>query len=80
MKTLPAEFRRRVIALADDGMTTGEIAEVLGAGAIWVRSIEALRKSGASIERESRADKRTSPNAKAAASASKSRPGPAPAG
>jgi transposase len=60
MKTLPAEFRHRVIALTDDGMTTSEIAEVLGTSASWVRSIKALHKSGASIEPKSRANKRTS--------------------
>lgn len=60
MKTLPAEFRHRVIALTDDGMTTSEIAEVLGTSATWVRSIKALHKSGASIEPKSRANKRTS--------------------
>jgi len=60
MKTLPAEFRHRVIALTDDGMTTGEIAEVLGVSGAWVRSIKALYRSGASIEPKSRANKRTS--------------------
>jgi transposase len=60
MKTLPAEFRHRVIALTDDGMTTSEIAEVLGVSGAWVRSIKALHQSGASIEPKSRANKRTS--------------------
>ncbi len=60
MKTLPAEFRHRVIALTDDGMTTAEIAEVLGVSGAWVRSIKALHNSGASIEPKSRANKRTS--------------------
>ena len=60
MKTLPAEFRHRVIALTDDGMTTSEIAEVLGVSGAWVRSIKALHKSGASLEPKSRANKRTS--------------------
>ncbi len=59
MKTLPAEFRYRVIALTDDGMTTSEVAEVLGVSGAWVRSIKALHKSGASIEPKSRANKRT---------------------
>ena len=59
MKTLPAEFRHRVIALTEDGMTTSEIAEVLGVSGAWVRSIKALHKSGASIEPKSRANKRT---------------------
>jgi transposase len=60
MKTLPAEFRHRVIALTDDGMTTGEIAEALGTSATWVRSIKALHKSGVSLEPKSRANKRRS--------------------
>lgn len=60
MKTLPAEFRRRVIVLTDDGMTTGEIAEVLGVSGAWVRSIKALHRSGAPLEPKSRANKRTS--------------------
>jgi transposase len=60
MKTLPAEFRHRVIALTDDGMTTSEIAEVLGTSATWVRSIKALHKAGKPIEPKSRANKRTS--------------------
>ena len=60
MKTLPAEFRHRVIALTGVGMTTREIAEVHGVSGAWVRSIKALHKSGASIEPKSRANKRTS--------------------
>jgi transposase len=60
MKTYPAEFRYRVLALNDDGMTTGEIAEVLGTSATWVRSIKALHKAGKPIEPKSRANKRTS--------------------
>ena len=60
MKTLPAEFRHRVVALTDDGMTTGEIAEVLGVSGAWVRFIKALHRSGASLEPKSRANKRTS--------------------
>jgi transposase len=60
MKTLPAEFRHRVIALTDDCMTTSEIAEVLGTSATWVRSIKALHKAGKLIEPKSRANKRTS--------------------
>lgn len=60
MKTLPVEFRHRVIALTDEGLTTSEIAEVLGVSGAWVRSIKALHKSGASLEPKSRANKRTS--------------------
>jgi transposase len=60
MKTLPTEFRYRVVALTDDGMTTGEIAGVLGVSGAWVRSIKALHRSGASLEPKSRANNRTS--------------------
>lgn len=60
MKTLPVEFRYRVIALTDEGMTTSEIAEVLGVSGAWVRSIKARHRSGASLEPKSRANKRTS--------------------
>ena len=56
----PAEFRYRVIALTDDGMTTSEIAEVLGTSATWVRSIKALHKAGKPIAPKSPANKRTS--------------------
>jgi transposase len=60
MKTLPVEFRHRVMALTDDGMTTSEIAEVLGVSGAWVRSIKARHRSGTSLEPKSRAYKRTS--------------------
>ena len=60
MKTLPAEFRYRVVALTDDGMTTAEIAEVLGVSGAWVRSIKALARSGVSLQPKSRANQRTS--------------------
>lgn len=60
MKTLPAEFRHRVIALTDDGMTTSEIADVLGVSGAWVRSIKALHASGASLDPKSRANTRRS--------------------
>ena len=58
MRTLPAEFRHRVVALTDDGFTTGEIAEALGTSAAWVRSIKALHNAGRSIEPKSRANTR----------------------
>ena len=60
MKTLPVEFRHRVIALTDDGLTTGEVAEVLGVSGAWVRSIKALHTAGASLEPKSRANTRKS--------------------
>ena len=60
MKTLPVEYRRRVIALTADGYTTSEIADVLGTSAAWVRSIKALHRSGRSLEPKSKANKRLS--------------------
>lgn len=60
MRTLPAEFRYRVAALTDEGLTTSEIAEVLGVSGAWVRSIKALHRAGAALEPKSRANKRTS--------------------
>lgn len=55
MKTLPVEFRHRVIALTEEGQTSSEIAEVLGVSAAWVRSIKNLHDSGESLEPKSRA-------------------------
>jgi transposase len=60
MKALPVEFRCRVIALTDEGLTSGEIAEVLGVTAAWVRSIKQLHASGQSLEPKSCANKRRS--------------------
>jgi transposase len=60
MKTLPVEYRYRVVALTADGYTTSEIAEVLGTSAAWVRSIKALHRSGRPLEPKSKANKRQS--------------------
>ena len=60
MKTLPVEFRHRVIALTDEGQTSSEIAEVLDVSAAWVRSIKKLHDSGQPLEPKSRANKRRS--------------------
>ena len=60
MKALPVEFRYRVIALTDDGLSSSEIAEVLGVTAAWVRSIKQLHASGQSLEPKSCANKRLS--------------------
>ena len=60
MKALPVEFRYRVIALTDDGLTSSEIAEVLGVTAAWVRSIKQLHASGQSLEPKSCANTRRS--------------------
>ena len=60
MKTLPVEFRHRVIALTDEGQTSSEIAEALDVSAAWVRSIKKLHDSGQPLEPKSRANKRRS--------------------
>jgi transposase len=60
MKALPVEFRHRVISLAEEGYSSGEIAEVLGTSAAWVRSIKQLHAAGESLEPKSRANKRRS--------------------
>ena len=58
MKTLPVEYRHRVLALTEEGYTTSEIAEVLGTSGAWVRSIKALHKAGRPLDPKSRANKR----------------------
>lgn len=60
MKTLPVEYRYRVVALTGEGMTTAEIAEVLGVSGAWVRSIKALHKANKPLAPKSRANKRLS--------------------
>ena len=60
MKTLPVEFRHRVIALTEEGSTSSEIAEVLGVSAAWVRSIQNLHDAGRPLEPKSRANQRRS--------------------
>lgn len=60
MKTLPVEFRHRVVALTEEGSTASEIAEVLDVSAAWVRSIKKLHASGQPLEPKSRANKRRS--------------------
>ena len=60
MRTLPVEFRYRVIALSQEGMSAMEIAKVLGTSAAWVRSIKRLHNAGQSLELKSRANQRRS--------------------
>ena len=60
MKTLPVEYRHRVLALTEEGYSTSEIAEVLGTSGAWVRSIKALHRFGLPLAPKSRANKRTS--------------------
>jgi transposase len=60
MKAHPIEYRHRVLALTEDGQTTGEIAEALGVSGAWVRSIKARHRAGHSLAPKSSANKRRS--------------------
>src|SRR4051794_13117549 len=60
MKTLPVEFRYRVLALTEEGYSSEEIAEVLDVSAAWVRSIKRLHAAGKPLEPKSRANHRRS--------------------
>ena len=60
MEAYPVEYRRRVIALTEQGKTSGEIARVLGVTSSWVRSIKRLHRSGRPLEPKSRANRRRS--------------------
>jgi transposase len=60
MKTYPVEYRQRVIDLTDDGMSSTEIAEVLGVSGSWVNSIKRLHRAGRPLAPKSRANKRRS--------------------
>ena len=60
MRTLPVEFRHRVIALTEQAMSAADIAEALGVSAAWVRSIKRLHEAGEPLEHKSRANKRPS--------------------
>lgn len=60
MRTLPVEYRERVVALADEGRSSVEIAETLGTSSSWVDSIKRLHQSGQPLQPKSRANKRQS--------------------
>ena len=60
MKTLPVEYRERVILLTEEGLSGPEIAEVLGVSASWVNSIKRLHRAGRPLAPKSRANKRRS--------------------
>ena len=60
MKTYPMEYRLRVIALTEEGLSGSEIAEVLGVSGSWVNSIKRLHQAGRSLAPKSRANKRQS--------------------
>jgi transposase len=60
MTTYPVEYRERVVALTDEGMTTAEIAEALGVSGAWVNSIKRLHRAGRPLAPQSRANKRRS--------------------
>jgi len=59
-KTLPVEYRERVIALTEEGLSGPEIAEVLGVSASWVNSIKRLHRAGRPLAPKSRANRRRS--------------------
>jgi transposase len=60
MKTYPVEYRRRVIDLTDEGLSSPEIAEALGVSGSWVNAIKRLHRAGRSLAPKSRANKRRS--------------------
>ena len=60
MKTHPVEYRQRILALTDDGLTSAEVAAVLGVSTAWVRSIKRRHAAGLSLVPKSRANRRTS--------------------
>ena len=60
MKTYPVEYRERVLALTEEGLSGAEIAEVLGVSGSWVNSIKRLHRAGRPLAPKSRANKRQS--------------------
>jgi transposase len=60
MRAYPVEYRYRVVALAAEGHTGGEIAEALGVTESWVNSIRRLHRSGKPLEPRPSANKRRS--------------------
>lgn len=58
MKTLPVEYRHRVVQLTADGYSTAEVVEALGVSPSWVRSIKALDRAGESLAPRSKANRR----------------------
>ena len=60
VKTLPIEYRHRILALTQDGYSSSEIAELLDVSAAWVRSIKRLHALGKPLEPKSRVNHRRS--------------------
>src|SRR6478735_8223777 len=60
MKTYPVEYRERVIALTEEGLTSTEVAEALGVSGSWVNSIKRLHRAGRPLAPKSRANERRS--------------------
>lgn len=60
MKTLPVEYRLRVVQLTDEGASTAEVVEALGVSPSWVRSIKALHRAGEPLAPKSKANHRRS--------------------
>jgi len=60
MKTLPVEYRLRVVQLTEEGASTAEVVEALGVSPSWVRSIKALHRAGEPLAPKSKANRRRS--------------------
>ena len=60
MKAYPVEYRRRVLELHGEGLSTREIQDALGVSRAWVDSIKRLAAGGKPLDVKSRANKRTS--------------------
>ncbi len=60
MKAHPVEYRHRVLALTDDGLSAPEIAAALGVTGARVTSIKRRHAAGQSLALRSRANKRLS--------------------
>ncbi|QDU20963.1 hypothetical protein ETAA1_62530 [Urbifossiella limnaea] len=60
MKTLPVEYRLRVVQLTEEGASTAEVVEALGVSPSWVRSIKALHRAGEPLAPKSKANHRRS--------------------
>jgi len=58
MKTLPVEYRLRVVQLTEEGYSTAEVVEALGVSPSWVRSIKALHRAGEPLAPKSKANRR----------------------
>ena len=56
----PVELRRRALAMVAGGMTGAAVGRALGVSGSWVTSVRRLQESGADLEPQTSANKRTS--------------------